>query len=144
MSTTTLRVLRWLMWFVAAFHLFVGLSINLSPSFTQMIASSYGATVDWSPQFVYILKPLGAFMIVLGIFAAIAARDPLRYSVIVLGFCVLFIIRALQRLVLAGDINIAFGIPASRSIAIMVAMLVLAAVLFFLYRSAAGARRPVT
>ena len=67
MASTSQRALSAYLWFIAAFHLFVGLSVNLSMPFTQAIAAGYGAQVDWTPQFTYILHPLGAFMIVLGL-----------------------------------------------------------------------------
>ena len=74
MQTMAQRALRLYLWFIAAFHLFVGLSVNMSQPFTRLIAAWYGATVDWTPQFVYILRPLGAFMIILGLLAGFIAR----------------------------------------------------------------------
>jgi len=92
METTASRLLRLYLWFIALFHLFVGLAVNFSPSFTRMIAGWYGATVDWTPQFVYILHPLGAFMIILGLLAAVAARQPARYPAVIIGCVILFAI----------------------------------------------------
>ena len=136
MQTTARRALTLYLWFIAVFHLFVGLSVNLSDRFTRMIAAGYGATVDWTPQFAYILKPLGAFMIVLGLLAAVAARQPARYPAVVLGFVVLFAIRAQHRLVFGDAITAAFGIPASRNMLAMGVFVVQAVVLFLLWRAA--------
>jgi len=86
MTGTAPRLLKAYLWFIAIFHLSVGLAVNLSDHFTKMIAAGYGATVDWTPQFTYILRPLGAFMIVLGFLAAVAARDPERYNAVIFGF----------------------------------------------------------
>lgn len=136
MQTTATRLLTAYLWFIAIFHLFVGLSVNFSESFTRMIARGYGATVDWTPQFSYILHPLGAFMIVLGLLAAVAARQPARYPAVIGGFVILFTIRALHRLVYQDVLATAFGISPSRSMATMVVFLAQAVALFLLWRAA--------
>jgi hypothetical protein len=135
-QTTAQRALRLYLWFIAVFHLFVGLSVNLSDRFTRMIAAGYGATVDWTPQFTYILRPLGAFMIILGVLAAVAARQPGRYPAVVHGFVALFTIRALHRLVYNDAITEAFGIPSSRNMMVLAIMLLQAIVLYLLWRAA--------
>jgi hypothetical protein len=116
----------------------IGLALNLDVGAKECIAQLYNATVHWDdPQFVYILRPLGVFMIVLGIFAAVAARNPLRYQAITFGFVVLFFLRGLQRLLFLKEIESAFGIPGSRSLIQMAVMWALALGLFVLARSAA-------
>jgi hypothetical protein len=83
---------------VCAYHLIVGIGLNVSaPGFLQVMAAYYGAQVDWTPQFLYILKPLGAYMLVMGGLAAVAALNPLANRHVVYGFAALFILRALQR-----------------------------------------------
>ena len=131
-----IRILKAYLWFIAAFHLAVGIAVNVSSSLTQAIARGYGATVDWTPQFNYILHPLGAFMIALGLMAVAAARDPRRYSAVVGGFVALFVIRALHRLVFGSAITDAFSIPASRNTIAMVIFAAQALVLFLLWRAA--------
>jgi hypothetical protein len=122
------------MWFVCVFHVAIGAGLNVSLTTLRVMAQIYGAQVDWTPQFVYILKPLGAFMCVLGLLAAVAARDPLRYGVIVYGFAMLFVIRGLQRLVFREEIVTAFAIAPGRNLINMAFFLGLGSVLFGLYR----------
>jgi len=110
-------------------------------------SSLYNAQVDWSDgQFAYIMKPLGAFMIALGVMAAMAARDPLGNRPIIIGFAVLFTMRGLQRLLFMDEIERVFAIPSSRSLMQMVVMLSLAVVLVVLLRaaSAGSSSRPLT
>ena len=135
MQSTSLRVLKAYLWFIALFHLVVGLAVNVSPALTRAIAAAYGATVDWTPQFVYILHPLGAFMIALGLMAIAAAHDPHRYNWVVFGFIALFAIRALHRLIFAGVLSSAFSISPSRNMLNMVVFAVLAILLFGLWRA---------
>jgi hypothetical protein len=136
-------VLGWLkafMWFVCLYHVTVGLALNLNLGLKEWVATIfYGATVDWKDaQFVYILKPLGAFMIALGFMAAVAARDPLGRLGIVYGFALLFTLRALQRVVFMADSQAAFSIAPARALSTMGFMLLLAAALVVLSRTAAA------
>jgi hypothetical protein len=133
---------------VCAFHVLVGLSLNVDIGLREWVGSSlYNAQVDWSDgQFAYIMKPLGAFMIALGVMAAMAARDPLGNRPIIIGFAVLFTMRGLQRLLFMDEIERVFAIPSSRSLVQMVVMLSLAVVLVVLLRaaSAGSSSRPLT
>jgi len=139
MSSNVAR-LRWFLWIVCAFHVLVGLSLNVDLGLREWVGGTlYSAQVDWSDgQFAYILKPLGAFMIALGVMAAMAARDPLGHRSIIIGFAVLFTMRGLQRLLFMGEIERVFAIPSSRSLLQMVVMLSLALALVLLLRAASA------
>ena len=139
----SLKFLRWFLWLVCIFHVVIGLALNLDVGAKEWIGKLYSATVNWDdPQFVYILRPLGAFMIVLGILAAVAARNPLRHQAIAFGFVLLFFLRGLQRLIFLKEIENAFAIPGSRSLVQMAVMWALAAALFALTRAAARGSGP--
>ena len=122
------------------------MSLNVDIGLREWVGSSlYNAQVDWSDgQFAYIMKPLGAFMIALGVMAAMAARDPLGNRPIIIGFAVLFTMRGLQRLLFMDEIERVFAIPSSRSLVQMVVMLAFAVTLWLLLRAAsAGEGRQV-
>ena len=123
---------------MCAFHVLVGLSLNVDLGLKEWVGGTlYNAQVDWSDgQFAYIMKPLGAFMIALGVMAAMAARDPLGNRSIIIGFAVLFTMRGLQRLLFMSEIESVFAIPSSRSLVQMVVMLSLALALVLLLRAA--------
>jgi hypothetical protein len=82
-------------------------------------------------------------MIVLGILAAVAARQPGRYPAVIVGFVVLFAIRSLHRLVYLDTLTSAFGISRSRSLVNMAVFAIQAIVLFLLWRAARESDRPV-
>jgi len=148
MRSSNVAWLSRFLWIVCAFHVLVGLSLNVDLGLREWVGSSlYNAQVDWSDgQFAYIMKPLGAFMIALGVMAAMAARDPLGNRPIIIGFAVLFTMRGLQRLLFMDEIERVFAIPSSRSLVQMVVMLSLAVVLVVLLRaaSAGSSSRPLT
>jgi ribose/xylose/arabinose/galactoside ABC-type transport system permease subunit len=134
MKSGAYRVLQGMLWSFCAFHVIVGLGLNLSGDLPKAMAVWYGATaVNWSGQFLYALKALGAFMFVLGTLAAVAALDPLRHREIAYAFAALFIFRGLQRLVFGGEI-INFGIPPERNTFNMVFFFALGVSLFVLHR----------
>jgi hypothetical protein len=109
-------VLQLLMWIVAGFHIVTGLGLNLSRGFVETMATFYGANVEeWSPQFLYILYPLGAFMLALGAMAVLPALWPGKYRPIVWIFAGLFAIRATHRLVLGEISEGVFGIDHQRT-----------------------------
>ncbi len=110
MKTGPLRALKALLWIVCASHLAHGLALIFSHTLQKQVALLYGAEVDWTPQFIYILRALGAFMFALGVMGVGAALDPLRYRLVVYGFAALLLIRVLQRVILQGDIREAFAI----------------------------------
>ena len=112
-NNTALTLLKVALWITCAFHILVGLSLNLDIGLKEWVGSGlYNAQVDWNqPQFVYILKPLGAFMFILGLMAAIAARNPLPNKLIVYSFALLWLVRSLQRIVFWQEIENAFAIP---------------------------------
>ena len=124
------------LWFVCAFHVLVGLGVNLSDEFPQAMARYYGAQVSWTPEFAYIVKPLGAFMVALGFMAGLAARDPLGHPAIVYGFVLLFAMRGIQRLAFQSEIETTLNIASSRNLGNAVAFLLMAAALFVLFRAA--------
>ncbi len=136
MKFNALGALKILLGFIAAFHLIVGMGLNVSPEFPQIMAQYYGAQVDWTPALLYILKPVGAFMFALGVMAALAARDPLGHVSVVYGFVVLFAFRGLQRLIFQSEIESAVAIASGRNFAAAIFFLLMGAALLVILRFA--------
>ena len=125
-----------MLWFVSAIHIVIGVGVNLVPGSLPFFATMYGADVSWTPEFVYIMKPLGAFMIALGFIAAIAARDPLRFRPVVYAFVLLFVMRSAQRIVFGQELDDVFGIGGARNVTNMAFFLAMAGILIWLERGA--------
>src|SRR5690348_6356907 len=133
------RLLQALLWFASLSHIVIGGGIMLSPEFQRAMASVYGAEVDWTPQFTYILRPLGAFMFVLGLLLAAAALDPWRHRLIVYGLCGVLFLRVLQRVVFQQEIENAFHIGAGRDLGMAGLFLVEAVAILLLLHQAGKA-----
>lgn len=133
MRINALSVLRFFLWFSCAFHLIVGIGLNVSPAFPQLMAGYYGASVEFTPQFLYILKPLGAFMIMVGLVVLAAARDPLNNAAIVYALVALLGIRGLQRFIFQDAIVSDLAIESSRNVVNGIVFLSLAAAFALLF-----------
>ena len=139
MAIPYLRVLSGVLWYVSATHLLIGAGVNLVPASLPFLAMLYGAEVSFTPEFTYVLKPLGAFMFVLGLIAAAAARDPLRFRPVIYGFVILFVIRSGQRLVFGQEIAEIFGIDGARNLLAVLFFMALAGLIVGLERAASRA-----
>ncbi|MHC4401566.1 MAG: hypothetical protein ACYTG0_17990 [Planctomycetota bacterium] len=117
MKGTCFVLLRLLLLAICLTHLVIGVGVNVSPDFPKAVAPWYGATkVVWSPQFSYILRPIGAYMIVMSFLAAVAVADPRKHSAIVYGLALLLVFRGIQRIVFHDEIMQAFGVEAYRNL----------------------------
>lgn len=140
MKVNALAVLRFFLWFSCAFHLIVGIGLNLSPAFPQLMAGYYGAAVEFTPQFLYILKPLGAFMIMVGLVVMTAARDPLNNGAIVYALAALLAIRGLQRFAYQDAIVGDLAIESSRNVINGIVFLLLGVTFVVLFHAASKDR----
>jgi hypothetical protein len=116
MKELSLRALQVYLGLICAFHIIIGVGINSSQSFIERVAELYGAQVDFNREFVTILHPLGAFMFILGVLAAVAAVQPIRYRAVGYSFAALFVIRAVQRVVFKQDLKEAFHISSTHNL----------------------------
>jgi hypothetical protein len=140
MKFNSLALLKFFLWFSCVFHLVVGIGLNVSPAFPQVMAGYYGAVVDFTPQFLYILKPLGAFMIMVGLVVMAAARDPLNNAAIVYSLVALLAIRGLQRFVFQESIVGDLAIEGARNTVNGAVFLALAATFAILFKLASNDR----
>lgn len=97
MNALALRLLQGLLWFVCLGHVVIGSGAFASADFQRNLAPLYGAEVVWTEQLTYTLRMLGAFMLVLGLLAGVAALDPLRWRPIVYGLSGVMTLRFVQR-----------------------------------------------
>ncbi len=134
MKSKTVVALQILLFLIGVFNATVGVGLNVSPDFPQLVARYYGATVEFTPALLYLVKPIGAFMLVVGVMAIAAARDPFRHGAIVYGLVLLFVVRGLQRFVFQDEIAVSVGIETSRNVGNGIFFLLLGVGLFVLYR----------
>src|SRR5215813_1753661 len=134
MHMRALSALKGLLWFIAVYQFLCGFLLLMSPGFAQLVVTWYGATVDWTNQFTFILKPLGAYMLMTGLIAASAARANVPHPTIITSLAVLFTVNALYRILKFQFVHQIFGIAVWHLMGQIVVLLGLAAALTLLSR----------
>ena len=134
--------LRALAGFMGVYHIVMGLAGIVSGQTAATGAYIlWHATVNVDPQFTYLAKFLGAYVIAFGVMMLAIAKDPVRYGPLVYVAALLGAIRIVERLVFASDLRQAFGIGLDRTIATAVIVAALNAGLIVLKpRESTGAR----
>ncbi len=111
------RGIKVLAGFMGIYHILMGILGIVSGS-----AAAWGAHVLWhanvvvDPQFTYLAKFLGAYVVAFGVMMLFIAKDPVRYGSLVYAAVVVAILRIGERLIFAGELKSAFGIGMDRTI----------------------------
>jgi hypothetical protein len=103
--------------FMGIYHILMGVLGIASGSLAAWVAHTlWHASVVVDPQFTYLAKFLGAYVIAFGIMMLFIAKDPVRYGALVYPAVVVAILRIGERLVFAGELKTTFGIGMDRTI----------------------------
>ena len=74
----------------------------------------YGASFEPHAQAVYLARPLGVFMLALGLLQLHAIRDPWRYRAVLDVTILVFVLRQIQRMFYAPGVFVVFGLTPTR------------------------------
>lgn len=107
---SALKCLRSILVFIALFHLIAGAGLMFSVPFQKFAVASYGAALPWDVRDVYYIRTIGSFAFVLGYLAAMAAADPLKYKIVVIGFIEFFVLRNINRHLYSQELYAGFGV----------------------------------
>jgi hypothetical protein len=114
-----MNLLRAVLLLVCGSHLLIGGALLFGgDGAVALMARAYGATRGGDdPAFLYMLKPLGAYMIAIGAMAGAAIVKPWEHRIALYGVALLLVIRVAQRWVFAEEIREAFGVTTSHRVA---------------------------
>lgn len=119
--------------FMGIYHLLIGiLGLTSGEVAARVGAVMYGAHVEVTPMFSYLVKYLCAYVIAFGAMMLILASDPVKYRNLVYVALLVAAIRILSRLIFADELRAAFGIGMTRSLETIAAVAVLNLALFAL------------
>jgi hypothetical protein len=113
--------IRLLAGFMGIYHILMGVLGIVSGS-----TAAWGAHVLWhanvtvDPQFSYLAKFLGAYVVAFGVMMLFITKDPVRYGGLVYPAVVVAVLRIAERLIFAGELKAAFGIGMDRTIVTIV------------------------
>ena len=109
-ASFAVRGLQVLLSLIAVFHLVAGAGLMFSITFQRFAVAGYGAELDWTARNIYFLRIVGSFAFVLGTIAAMAARNPLEYSIVPIGFIEFFLLRNIHRHLYSQELYEGFGV----------------------------------
>lgn len=93
------KALKVLLWIVAVYHIILGLLGIFAKEFSVNLAKSFfNFNLTLTDQMYWTINPLAAYILVFGLFMALAARDPVKFKNVIYVGVVLFAIRVLQRI----------------------------------------------
>ena len=100
MAENSNKWLKGLLWWGAAFHIILGLIGLFAKGAVVSIAKTfYNFNLNLDPQTYWLLNPLASYMLVFGLFMAVAASDPQKYKNIINVALFLILIRTIERLI---------------------------------------------
>ena len=104
-------LVRLIMAWICTGHVITGLAALISNKRgLQIGALLYGARFEPTPQFRYIIRPLGVYILALAYLQAMAVRDPWRYRAVIDATLAVFAARQVQRYFFSSQIQSIFGI----------------------------------
>jgi hypothetical protein len=103
--------------FMGVYHILMGICGIASGSMAAWAAHAlWHANVNVDPQFTYLAKFLGAYVVGFGVMLLFIAKDPVRYAALVYPAILVGLLRIGERLVFANELKSAFGIGMERTI----------------------------
>lgn len=100
MANNSHKWLKGLLWYVAAYHILLGLLGIFAKDFAVSLANwFFNFNLTITPEVYWILNPFSAYVLIFGVFIALAATDPVKYKNIIIVGVVLIAVRVVQRLV---------------------------------------------
>ena len=109
-ASFAVRGLQVLLSLIAVFHLVAGAGLMFSITFQRFAVAGYGAELDWTARNIYFLRIVGSFAFVLCTIAVMAARNPLKYSIVAIGFIEFFVLRNIHRHLYSQELYEGFGV----------------------------------
>ena len=125
---------RGVVWFISIYNVLLGIIFNcpegIIVSFTKMVLGYDGMP---GTAMMFTIRLLGVYMIFFGAAMGLAAWNPVKNRAVLTVGSIFLVLRALQRVVQASQLELAFGITAQRNW-IFIAMLMGFAIVVLTFR----------
>jgi hypothetical protein len=110
------KALKYLVWFIGAYHVAIGIGLMFSPAFQRFAVQAYGASFEWTVRDVYYIRIIGSFVFVLGSMALVASRDALRFWPFVLCYVEFFLLRDINRHLYSQELYEGFSVTPTMNV----------------------------
>ena len=120
MNIWFLRIVRFECTLIAIYHIIIGVAATIMPEGAAKLAPvMYGISLEvlapMKPEYLIIIRFMGAFAFVFGLLMVLAAWNPLRNSNIILCGAIFFLVRILDRILGADTLIGSFNTTSSQN-----------------------------
>ena len=100
MAQNSYQVLKVILWIVAAYHIVLGLLGIFAKGLAVFFAKIFfNFNLTLTPEMEWVINPFVAYLLIFGVFMALAAQDPVKYKNVIFVGVGLFALRIVQRIV---------------------------------------------
>ena len=101
MAQNSYQALKVILWIVAAYHIVLGLLGIFAKGLSVVLAKIFfNFNLTLTPQMEWVINPFAAYLLIFGVFMALAAQDPVKYKNVIFAGIGLFALRIEQRIVI--------------------------------------------
>jgi hypothetical protein len=94
------KALKVILWIVAVYHIILGLFGIFAKDMAAYLANvAFNFNLTLNNEMLWVLNPFAAYLLVFGVFLAIAATNPQKYKNIIYAGVGLFALRIVQRII---------------------------------------------
>lgn len=137
--------LRGVTWFVCVYHASLGVVLNCPVPWIEWMSSHLlGATKMPDDSVLFLARMLGTYLLAFGLVAGLAAWDPIKNRAFLSVVVILIVVRSLQRMLQASDLEQTLGVSAGANWRMVVVPLFFAAVLLYFRFRIAGDMKAAT
>jgi hypothetical protein len=94
------KSLKVLLWIAAVYHIVLGLlGVFAKDSAVYLANVAFNFNLTLNNEMLWVINPFAAYLLVFGVFMAVAATDPKKYKNIIYAGVGLFALRVIQRII---------------------------------------------
>lgn len=131
-----IKALKVLLWIVAVYHIALGLlGIFLKSQAVYLAKTFFNFNFELTQQAYWMINPFAAYILIFGVFMAVAAKDPIKFKNIIYAGVALIAIRIIQRVFFLLTATEGLVISPSRNIIAIVVIAIIGGILFFMTKN---------
>lgn len=131
----TEKILKILLWFVAVYHILLGLLGIFAKETAVFIANNFfNFNLTLTDELLWVINPFATYLLFFGVFMAVAGMNPKKYKNIIYAGVGLFAVRVIQRIifVVSAPEGLISNVDPIRNVLAIVVVAVIGLSMFFL------------
>ncbi len=136
-SANNHQALKIVIWIVAVYHIILGLLGIFAKDYAVSLAKAFfNFNLTFNDQMYWVINPFSAYVLIFGVFMAVAATDPSKYKNIIYAGIGLFAIRIIQRVLFyfTAPETLISSVDPIRNIIMILVVAIIGIAMFFLVK----------